>query len=108
MSDVKLIVREGTPMWLMLYGVYVHVCLTSLRRASKALELWLEQSHVALWLWVQKLAGVADRFKVEGVACILIDEAGVQVGGCKAWVWLAFEPFRQVFLGSIQAGLGVA
>jgi hypothetical protein len=53
---------------------------------------------VALGL-IRRLAWLADRFGVDRVACILIDEAEVQVSGWKAWVWLAFEPHRRAFLG---------
>ncbi|MGC8848908.1 MAG: hypothetical protein ACP5QI_00340 [Candidatus Bathyarchaeia archaeon] len=47
------------------------------------------RGHTAIWIWVQRLSSPADRFKPEGVECILIDEAEVQIGGHKAWIWLA-------------------
>jgi transposase-like protein len=46
-----------------------------------------------------KFANLADRFKVNRVSCILIDETQVQIGKDKAWVWLAFEPYKRAFLG---------
>ncbi|MEM2896893.1 MAG: DDE-type integrase/transposase/recombinase [Candidatus Bathyarchaeia archaeon] len=94
-----LTIRERTPIWLMIYSVYLYFCSTSLRKASKALEIWIKRSHTAIWNWVQRLSSLADRFKPGGVECVLIDETQIKIGDKEAWVWLAFEPYRKAFLG---------
>jgi len=83
----------------MLYGVYLYFCFLSLRKASNALMPWINRSYTAIWLWIQKFANLADRFKVNRVSCILIDETQVQIGKDKACVWLAFKPYKRAFLG---------
>ena len=72
----EIVIREGTPIWLMIYGVYVYFSSTSFRRASRILEPWIKRSHVALWSWVQRFSHVADRFRIarESVECFLVDE----------------------------------
>ncbi|MEM3522597.1 MAG: DDE-type integrase/transposase/recombinase [Candidatus Bathyarchaeia archaeon] len=54
---------------------------------------------MATWLWVQRFAWIADRFKPDSVECVLIDETQIKIGNKEAWVWLAFEPYRKAFLG---------
>jgi len=94
-----LIIRERTFIWFMLYGVYLYFCFLSLRKASNALMPWINRSYTAIWLWIQKFANLANRVKVNRVSCILIDETQVQIGKDKAWVWLAFKPYKRAFLG---------
>ena len=50
--------------------------------------------------WLQRLAPISDRFDVNRgmVSCIYIDETMVYVKGIQAWVWVAYEPVRKVFL----------
>ncbi|MEM3754944.1 MAG: hypothetical protein QXE19_04580 [Candidatus Bathyarchaeia archaeon] len=40
---------------------------------------------MAIWLWVQRFAWIADRFKPNSIECILIDETEVQIGKLKEW-----------------------
>lgn len=96
----SLILRERTPLWFMVYGVYVYFRSTSLRNASKILEPWIRRSHVALWLWVQRFASLADRFNVKRseVQCFFVDETRLQVGSEDVWLWVAVEPYTGKFL----------
>ena len=97
----EIIIRERTPFWLMVYGVYLYFCCTSFRRASRALEPWIERSYVAIWGWVQKLGFLADRFAFgrDAVESFLVDETQIKVGAQEAWLWLAFEPRSRKILG---------
>ena len=96
----RFLIRERTPLPLMLYGVYVYLCSNSLRRASKILEPMVERSHEAIRLWVQRLAPVCDRFDLDRrmVSLIFVDETMIRIRGRQAWVWVAFEPGLRVFL----------
>jgi transposase-like protein len=84
----------------MFYGVYLYYCCTSLVRASRALEPWIERSHVAIWKWVQRLAPFCDRFDVNRtlVRAIFVDETMIRIRGRQAWVWVAYEPGLRAFL----------
>ncbi|MGB9659999.1 MAG: DDE-type integrase/transposase/recombinase [Nitrososphaerales archaeon] len=90
-----------TPVWLMLYGIYLYFCCTSFVRASRALEPFIKRSYVAIWKWVQRFSSMADRFRVERgkVKCILVDETSAKIKGVEAWVWVAVEPYLKCFLG---------
>ncbi len=77
----------------------------SLRRASHILEPIIKRSHVAIWKWIQRYSSVLDSFDVsrKNVRAIFIDETEINVGGKKAWVWVAFEPehfFRFTLAGT--------
>jgi len=71
-----------------------------LRRASHVLEPIIKRSHVAIWKWIQKYSFVLDSFDVDkhDVNSIFIDETEINVGGKKAWLWVAYEPQLKAFL----------
>ena len=96
-----IVIRKRTPVWLMIYGVYVYFSSTSFRRASRILEPWVKRSYVALWSWVQRFSHIADHFKIgrECVECFLVDETMIRVGSLEAWLWVALDPENRKFLG---------
>src|SRR5690242_3617401 len=94
-------VRERTPLALMLYGVYVYLCSNSLRRASRILEPVIFRSHEAIRQWVQRLAPICDGFDLDRrlVGAIFVDETMIKIGKRHAWVWIAYEiGLRTTFL----------
>jgi putative transposase len=98
--SVQFLIRERTPLPLMLYGVYVYLCSNSLRRASKILEPLMDRSHEAIRQWVQRLAPICERFDVDRrlVSYIFVDETMIKIRGRQAWVWVAYEPALRAFL----------
>jgi putative transposase len=96
----RFMVRERTPLGLMLYGVYVYLCSNSLRRASRILEPLMERSHEAIRHWVQRLAPICDEIDLDRrlVGAIFVDETMIRIRGGQAWVWVAFEPGLRTFL----------
>jgi len=100
MEPCRFMLRERTPLSLMLYGVYVYLSSNSLRRASRILEPLVERSHEAIRQWVHRLAPVCDRFDVERkmVRIIFVDETMIRIRGREAWVWVAYEPRLKMFL----------
>jgi putative transposase len=97
----RFILRERTPLWLMVYGVYLYFGSMSLRHAARALEPLIARSHVALWLWVQRLGHMAEMFRVDrrSVECFFVDETMIQHGPVKVWLWIAFDPGTRKYLG---------
>jgi putative transposase len=93
--------RRRTPLWVMAYGVYVYFSSLSLRKASRILEPTMKRSHEAIREWVQRFSSLADRFRVDrrDVSSIFIDETMIRIGPSEAWVWIAFEPRKRLFLG---------
>ncbi len=96
---VVVIFREGTPMCIILYGVYLVFEGLSFRAASRALEAFARRSHVSIWRWVQWLPPLERLFLARRVRCFLVDETMVKVGGVEGWVWVAYEPYQRRFLG---------
>jgi transposase-like protein len=88
MDSSQFMVRERTPLALMLYGVYVYLSSNSLRRASSILEPLIERSHEAIRQWVQRLAPVCDRFDVDRRLVhiiIFVDETMIRIRGREAF-----------------------
>jgi putative transposase len=94
-------VRERTPLWMMVYGVYVYLCSNSLRRASRILEPLRKRSYEAIRQWMHRLAPIVGRFQIDRrmVSCILVDETMIQIAKARVWLWVAFEPEHRAFLG---------
>jgi putative transposase len=84
--SIQFLIRERTPLALMLYGVYVYLCSNSLRRASRILEPLIERSHEAIRQWVQRLAPVCDGFDIDRrlVRTIFVDETMIKIRGREA------------------------
>jgi len=89
--------RKRTPIVFIFYALYLYFSSLSLRIVSYILEPIIKRSHVAIWKWIQRHSSVFDSFKHE-VKSIFIDETEINVGGKKAWVWIAFEPELKAFL----------
>jgi hypothetical protein len=71
----------------------------SLRRASHVLEPIIKRGHVAIWKWIQKYSFVlGSDVDKHDVNSIFIDETEINVGGKKAWLWVAYEPQLKAFL----------
>jgi len=54
----EFVIRERTPFWFMVYGVYLYLCSKSLRRASKALDPWVTRSHMTVEHGVEEPAAM--------------------------------------------------
>ena len=82
----------------MLY-IFNYFSSLSLRRASHVLGHIIKRSHVAIWKWIQKYSFVFD-FDVDkhDVNFIFINETKINIGGKKAWLWVAYEPQLKAFL----------
>jgi hypothetical protein len=62
--------------------------------AARSLAPVKKRSHVAVWTWVQKYAGCADRFRPNkrAVSQIFVDETLIRIDGHDWWLWIAYEP----------------
>jgi putative transposase len=60
----------------------------SLRRTSKALELFVDRSHVAIWYWIQEFHPkyVYPNKKKSRITAFIIDETQIQIGSDEAWL----------------------
>jgi len=74
--------RQRTNLSLVLYALYLVTLGLSYRKASNAIKVFVERSHVAIWKWVQIVHGFRKIFKVNcRVSVFLVDETAVKVSG---------------------------
>ena len=79
-----------------------------MRRVYHVLEPIIKRSHVAIWKWIQKYSFVLDSFDVDkhDVNSIFVDETEINIGGKKAWLWVAYEPQLKAFLRKLVKKYG--
>ena len=93
-----IVERERTSAAIMMYALYLYFLGLSFRNTSRALEPFVERSHVAIWQWVQRF-DPKQVYPCKRIAAFLIDETQLQIGSTEAWVWVAVEPIHRVVLG---------
>jgi len=86
-----LFVRERTPRWIVLYGVYLCLSGLSYRRASAALTPFARRCWTAVWLWVQGLGGAVEGLFTPRARVVWVDETQVWVHGRAWWLWVAYD-----------------
>ena len=72
----------------------------SFRIVSRAIEPFVQRSHVAVWEWVQKF-NPKQIYPCKRVSAFLIDETMIQIRDTKAWLWVAIEPLQRVVLDGV-------
>ena len=84
----------------MLYAIYLYLSGLSLRQTARALEAHgIRRSHEAVRRWVHRLAHRAQELILaERAQTAIVDETAVNVGGRRAWLWVAIEPERRAVL----------
>jgi putative transposase len=95
--------RNRTHPAIISYGLYLYfISSRSFRLASKCLSTTaIARTHVAIWKWVQKYSGLADRFRIDkhsSVKRIFVDETLIKIEGQNYWLWIAYEPNLNVCL----------
>ena len=90
-----MIIRERTPILVIVYAVYLVFEGLSLRACSRAISPFAVRSHKSVWMWMQQLSPLEQRFKARRARLFLIDETMVQVKGSEAWIWVCYEPFQK-------------
>ncbi len=85
-----------------MYALYLYFLGLSLRNTSRALEPFVERSHVAIWQWVQRF-DPEQVYPCKRIAAFLIDEAQLQIGSTEAWVCMgSSRTYPQSGFGSLH------
>ena len=95
---MAIVERERTSAEIVMYALYLYFLGLSFRNTSRALQPFLERSHVAVWEWVQRF-DPKQIYPCKRIAAFLIDETQLQIGSTESWVWVAVEPIHRVVLG---------
>jgi putative transposase len=81
-----------------MYSLYLYFLGLSFRNVSRAIELFIQRSHVAVWKWVQKFDS-KQIYQCKKVTAFLIDETMIQIGNTKTRLWVTVELVLIVVLG---------
>ena len=92
--------RERTSNEIVMYGLYLYFLGLSFRNVSRAIEPFVQRSHVAVWKWVQKF-NPKQIYPCKRVSAFLIDETMIQIRDTKAWLWVAIEPLQRAVLDGV-------
>ncbi len=87
--------RNRTHPAIISYGLYLYFSSRSFRLAARCLSTTaIARTHVAIWKWVQKYSGLADRFRIDkhSVKRIFVDETLIKIEGQNYWLGVAYEP----------------
>lgn len=58
LKEKGIVQRERTPIWVMVYAVYLYTLGASLQRAAEAIEAFCRRARQSVHDWVQRLGGV--------------------------------------------------
>ena len=97
MVHKAFIIRERTPIEIMLYAIYLYLLGLSLRSVSKALlMLKVRRSHEAIRKWVHRFALYAcEWLRLMHARKVVVDEMAINIGGRRYWLWIALEPVNR-------------
>ena len=102
--EIGMFERERTPYEIIYYAVYVVFQGLSFEKCAKAIEPFVKRSPKAIWDWYQALGSDRNISKIFSlgrgrVKIFAIDETEIIIGGAKAVLFLAHEPFEKRILG---------
>ena len=78
----RLVIRERTPIELMLYAIYLYLSGLSLRQTARTLaSIGVKRSREAVRKWVHRFGELAIRYISRETASVaIVDETAVNVG----------------------------
>jgi transposase-like protein len=96
--------RERTPFEVIYYAVYLVFEGLSFRASARAIEPFIKRSHKSVWEWCQEIGQDRSfhrlfRLGRERVNVFAVDETGIKIGKCEAFLFIAYEPFQDRILG---------
>lgn len=54
LKEKGIVIRERTPITIILYSVFLYLCRFSLRDVMVTIRIYIKRSRTAIWKWVQK------------------------------------------------------
>jgi putative transposase len=73
------------------YSLYLYFLGLSYRSTAKALDRFVERSHVSIWKWMQKYKPKRILTKRKKIDEFIIDETLIKIGSKYVWLWIAIE-----------------
>jgi putative transposase len=73
------------------YSLYLYFLGLSYRSTAKALDRFVERSHVSIWKWIQKYQPKRILTKRKKIDEFIMDETLIKIGSKYVWLWIAIE-----------------
>lgn len=92
LKEKHIVVRERTPVEIILYAVFLYLGGLSLKGVKTRL-LGITRSRTAVWKWIQKFSILLrGRIADDLPEVIIADETCLQVKDMNLWFWYALDP----------------
>jgi putative transposase len=80
------------------YSLCLYFLGLSCRSTAKALNGFVERSHVSVWKWIQKYKPKGLSTRRKKINGYVVDETQIKVGSRYIWLWVAIEPKHREIL----------
>jgi putative transposase len=80
------------------YSIYLYFLGLSYRNTAKALQRFVNRSHVRIWKWIQKYNPKKVITKERKIQEFIIDETLIKIGSKYVWLWVAIEYINKQIL----------
>ena len=92
LKEKHIVLRERTPIEIILYAVFLYLGGLSLKGVKTRL-LGINRSRTAVWKWIQKFSILLrGRIADDLPKVIIVDETNLQVKDMNLWFWYALDP----------------
>ena len=104
LKEKFVVIRERTPVEIMLYSVFLYLCRFSLRDVTVAIAIFIKRSRTAVWKWIQKFGKIVKEHLADEMPdAVIIDETTLKIGDTRFWFWFVLDPkYRKIVLFMIS------
>ena len=93
LKEKSIVVRERTPVEIILYSVFLYLSGLSFRRVCLAMRVFIKRSRTSAWKWVHKFGDtLRDKYSDRLPEIVVIDETAIKVGNANLWFWFVIDP----------------
>ena len=93
LKEKSIVIRERTPVEIMLYSVFLYLCKFSLRDVVMAIRIFIKRSRTAIWTWLQKFGNILEGHIADKMPdVVIIDETSLKIGDMNFWFWFVIHP----------------
>jgi len=93
LREKSIVIRERTPVEIILYSVFLYLSGLSFRKVSSTIEPFIKRSRTFVWEWVHKFGDILrDCYSDRLPEVVVIDETPLKVGDMHLWFWFVIDP----------------
>jgi len=92
-KEKSIVIRERTPVEIILYSVFLYLSRLSLRRVCSTIAPFIKRSRTFVWKWVHKFGGILrDCYSDRLPEVVVIDQTPLKVRDMYLWFWFVIDP----------------